>query len=331
MVSSIILLVILVALVFEFINGFHDTANAIATAVYTKALTPQKAIALAAAMNLTGALVSEKVAGTISKGLVDVTLEQYVILAALIGAILWNLFTWWMGIPSSSSHALIGSLIGAVMVYTSTTEHIIWGGVVSKVIIPLFTSPILGLFVGFLCMKLIYRIAGRWTPSKVKKVFSKLQVVSSAFVAFSHGNNDAQKTMGIITLALVTGGLLSKEDGVPLWVKLACAVVMAAGTSVGGWKVMKTMGSGVTKIEPASGFAAQTSSALVIEMMTFLGAPVSTTQVITTSIMGTGTARRLSAVRWGVAGNIITAWIVTLPISMVLGGITAFVLGGILN
>lgn len=331
MVSSIILLVILVALVFEFINGFHDTANAIATAVYTKALTPQKAIALAAAMNLTGALVSEKVAGTISKGLVDVSLEQYVILAALIGAILWNLFTWWMGIPSSSSHALIGSLIGAVMVYTSTTEHIIWGGVVSKVIIPLFTSPILGLFVGFLCMKLIYRIAARWTPHKVKKVFSKLQVVSSAFVAFSHGNNDAQKTMGIITLALVTGGILSKEDGVPLWVKLACAAVMAAGTSVGGWKVMKTMGSGVTKIEPASGFAAQTSSALVIELMTFLGAPVSTTQVITTSIMGTGTARRVSAVRWGVAGNIITAWIVTLPISMVLGGITAFVLGGILN
>jgi len=331
MVSSIILLVILVALVFEFINGFHDTANAIATAVYTKALTPQKAIALAAAMNLTGALVSEKVAGTISKGLVDVSLEQYVILAALIGAILWNLFTWWMGIPSSSSHALIGSLIGAVMVYTSTTEHIIWGGVVSKVIIPLFTSPILGLFVGFLCMKLIYRIAVRWTPHKVKKVFSKLQVVSSAFVAFSHGNNDAQKTMGIITLALVTGGILSKEDGVPLWVKLACAAVMAAGTSVGGWKVMKTMGSGVTKIEPASGFAAQTSSALVIELMTFLGAPVSTTQVITTSIMGTGTARRVSAVRWGVAGNIITAWIVTLPISMVLGGITAFVLGGILN
>ena len=308
MVSSIILLVILVALVFEFINGFHDTANAIATAVYTKALTPQRAIALAAAMNLTGALVSEKVAGTISKGLVDVPLEQYVILAALIG-----------------------SLIGAVMVYTSTTEHIIWGGVVSKVIIPLFTSPVLGLFVGFLCMKLIYRIAARWTPHKVKKVFSKLQVVSSAFVAFSHGNNDAQKTMGIITLALVTGGILSKEDGVPLWVKLACAVVMAAGTSVGGWKVMKTMGSGVTKIEPASGFAAQTSSALVIELMTFLGAPVSTTQVITTSIMGTGTARRVSAVRWGVAGNIITAWIVTLPISMVLGGITAFVLGGILN
>lgn len=327
MLSSIVILVVLFALVFEFINGFHDTANAIATAVYTKALTPRRAIALAAVMNLAGAMVSEKVAGTISKGLVDVALEQYVILAALIGAILWNLFTWWRGIPSSSSHALIGSLIGAVMVYTMTAEHIIWSGVVNKVIIPLFTSPFLGLFIGFICMKIIYKVFGRWTPHKVNRVFSKLQVISSAFVAFSHGNNDAQKTMGIITLALVTCGVLSKEDGVPLWVKIACAVVMAAGTSVGGWKVMKTMGSGVTKIEPASGFAAQTSSAIVIELMTFLGAPVSTTQVITTSIMGTGTARRVSAVRWGVAGNIITAWVVTLPAAMVLGGLSAFVLG----
>ena len=327
MLSSIIILVVLFALIFEFINGFHDTANAIATAVYTKALAPQKAIALAAAMNLAGALVSEKVAGTISKGLVDIELEQYVILSALIGAILWNLFTWWKGIPSSSSHALIGSLIGAVMAYTMTAEHIIWSGVVSKVIIPLFTSPILGLFIGFICMKGIYKAFANWTPHKVNRLFLKLQVLSSAFVAFSHGNNDAQKTMGIITLALVTGGLLSKDDGVPLWVKLACAVVMAAGTSVGGWKVMKTMGSGVTKIEPASGFAAQTSSALVIELMTFLGAPVSTTQVITTSIMGTGTARRVSAVKWGIAGNIFTAWIVTLPATMVLGAAAEFVLG----
>ena len=327
MLSSTIAFVILFALIFEFINGFHDTANAIATAVYTKALAPQKAIALAAVMNLSGALVSEKVAGTISKGLVDIELQQYVILAALIGAIIWNLFTWWMGIPSSSSHALIGSLIGAVIAYTSTTEHIIWGGVLFKVIIPLFTSPVLGLCIGFLCMKLIYKAFANWAPYKVNSLFLKLQVFSSAFVAFSHGNNDAQKTMGIITLALVTGGMLGADAGVPLWVKLACAVVMAAGTSVGGWKVMKTMGSGVTKIEPASGFAAQTSSALVIELMTFLGAPVSTTQVITTSIMGTGTARRVRAVKWGVAGNIFTAWIVTLPATMVLGGITEFIMG----
>ena len=326
MLSLILIFVILFALIFEFINGFHDTANAIATAVYTKALSPTKAIAMAALMNLFGAMASEKVAGTISKGLVDVELEQYVILSALIGAILWNLFTWWRGIPSSSSHALIGSLIGSVMVYTMTTEHIIWSGVVSKVIIPLFTSPLLGLIVGFACMKVIYKAFARWTPQKVNRIFLKLQVLSSAFVAFSHGNNDAQKTMGIITLALVTAGIHGSGDGVPLWVKLSCALVMAAGTSVGGWKVMKTMGSGVTRIEPASGFAAQTSSALVIESMTFLGAPISTTQVITTSIMGTGTARRLSAVRWGVAGNILTAWVLTLPVSMALGGITTFIL-----
>ncbi|MGN0705066.1 MAG: anion permease [Lentihominibacter sp.] len=327
MLNTILILVIAFALVFEFINGFHDTANAIATAVYTKALTPGRAIALAAFMNLVGAMASEKVAGTISKGLIDIQLEQYVILAALLGAIVWNLFTWWMGIPSSSSHALIGSLVGAVIVYTMSTEHILWGGVVSKVVIPLFTSPIMGLLIGFIGMKIIYKAFAKWSQSRVNKVFVKLQVISSAVVAFSHGNNDAQKTMGIITLALVTGGLVGADAGVPLWVKICCAMVMAAGTSVGGWKVMKTMGAGVTKINPASGFVAQTSSAIVIELMTFLGAPVSTTQVITTSIMGVGSARRKSAVKWGVAGNIFTAWIVTLPVTMVLGGIMEKIIG----
>lgn len=330
MLNTILVMVIAFALVFEFINGFHDTANAIATAVYTKALTPGRAIALAAFMNLIGAMASEKVAGTISKGLVDIQLEQYVILAALIGAIIWNLFTWWMGIPSSSSHALIGSLVGAVIVYTMSTEHIIWTGVLTKVIIPLFTSPLLGLLIGFLGMKVIYKAFAKWSQSHVNRVFIKLQVISSAVVAFSHGNNDAQKTMGIITLALVTGGLVGADAGVPLWVKISCAVVMAAGTSVGGWKVMKTMGAGVTKINPASGFVAQTSSAIVIELMTFLGAPVSTTQVITTSIMGVGSARRKSAVKWGVAGNIFTAWIVTLPVTMVLGGIMEKIIGYII-
>ena len=330
MLSTILIMVIAFALVFEFINGFHDTANAIATAVYTKALTPGRAIALAAFMNLIGAMASEKVAGTISKGLVDIQLEQYVILAALIGAIIWNLFTWWMGIPSSSSHALIGSLVGAVIVYTMSTEHIIWTGVLTKVIIPLFTSPLLGLLIGFLGMKVIYKAFAKWSQSHVNRVFIKLQVISSAVVAFSHGNNDAQKTMGIITLALVTGGLVGADAGVPLWVKISCAVVMAAGTSVGGWKVMKTMGAGVTKINPASGFVAQTSSAIVIELMTFLGAPVSTTQVITTSIMGVGSARRKSAVKWGVAGHIFTAWIVTLPVTMVLGGIMEKIIGYII-
>lgn len=320
MFSLVLVIVIVAALLFEFINGFHDTANAIATSVYTKALTAKQAILMAAVMNFIGALVSEKVAKTISSGLVDVSLEQYVILAALLGAIIWNLITWYLGIPSSSSHALIGSLIGATMVYTMGIEHIVWSGVLKKVIIPLFTSPIIGFLVGFGCMKLIYRLFVNWSQKRVNKLFIKLQTVSAALVAYSHGNNDAQKTMGIITLALVNGGVLAADAHVPLWVKIACACMMALGTSVGGWRIMKTMGNKVTKLVPVSGFAAQTSSALVIEAMSFLGAPVSTTQVITTSIMGVGSAKRFSAVKWGVTKGIVTAWFITLPITMLLGG-----------
>ena len=326
MPETIIILVIAFALLFEFINGFHDTANAIATSVYTKALSARAAILLAAAMNLIGALVSEKVAATIATGLVDVQPAQFVILGALVGAIIWNIFTWWKGIPSSSSHALIGSLVGAVIVYTMSFRHVIWSAVLLKVILPLFTSPLLGLLVGHYSMKLINRLLAKKPYAKVNGVFRKLQVFSSAFVAFSHGSNDAQKTMGIITLSLVTGGLLSPDAGVPMWTKLACAGMMALGTSLGGWKVMKTMGSGVTKLSPALGFAAQTSSAIIIELMTFLGAPVSTTQVITTSIMGVGSVRRRSAVKWGMAGNIFTAWVVTLPTTMVLGGAACWII-----
>lgn len=326
MLSGILICVIVFALAFEFINGFHDTANAIATSVYTRALTPKKAIALAAAMNLIGAMVSEKVAMTISTGLVSVMLEQYVILGTLIGAIIWNLFTWWKGIPSSSSHALIGSLIGATIVYTVGTEAVLWGGVMQKVILPLITSPFIGLFIGFGFMKLLFLLCANWPQARANKIFSKLQIFSAALVAYSHGNNDAQKTMGIITLALITGGMLESGAGVPFWVKLACACMMALGTSLGGWKIMKTMGGGVTKLQPASGFAAQTASALVIEGMSFLGAPISTTQVITTSVMGVGSAKRISAVKWGIAQNIIIAWIVTLPITMILGGASVWVI-----
>lgn len=327
MLSGILLVVIIFAFLFEFINGFHDTANAIATSVYTKALTARRAIILAAIMNFCGALVSERVALTISKGLVDVDLQQYVVLAALLGAITWNLFTWWKGIPSSSSHALIGSLIGATIVYTMGTEHIIWSGVLQKVILPLVTSPILGFLVGFWFMKSIFKLFAKWSYNKVNKTFLKLQILSSAFVAFSHGNNDAQKTMGIITLALISGGMLDASAGVPMWVKVTCAITMAVGTSVGGWKIMKTMGGSVTKLEPASGFAAQTASAVVIEAMTFFGAPVSTTQVITTSIMGAGSAKRVSSVKWIVARSIVFAWVITLPISIVLGGVFVYLLG----
>lgn len=326
MLSGILICVIIFALAFEFINGFHDTANAIATSVYTRALTPKKAIALAAVMNLVGATASEKVALTISSGLVDITLEQHVILGALIGAIIWNLITWWKGIPSSSSHALIGSLIGATMMFTMGVEHVLWSGVLKKVIIPLCTSPFIGLFVGFGFMKLLLNLCANCPKAKTDGVFRKLQVFSAALVAFSHGNNDAQKTMGIITMALIANEVVAPDAGVPMWVKVACAFMMALGTSLGGWKIMKTMGGGVTKLEPASGFVAQTASALVIESMTFLGAPISTTQVITTSVMGVGSAKRLSAVKWGVAQNILIAWVVTLPITMALGAASVFVI-----
>nr|WP_315019493.1 anion permease [uncultured Aminipila sp.] len=325
--SGILICVIVFSLIFEFINGFHDTANAIATSVYTRALTAKEAILLAAVMNFCGALVSEKVALTISKGLVNIELEQYVILSALIGAIIWNLITWWKGIPSSSSHALIGGLLGATIVYTSSLQHVVWSGVLEKVIIPLFTSPIIGFLFGFLFMKFIFIAFVNWSQGRVNKLFLKLQILSAALIAYSHGNNDAQKTMGIMTLALMTGGVLDSSSGIPLWVKIACATTMAAGTSIGGWKIMKTMGSGVTKLQPASGFAAQTGAALVIETMSAFGAPVSTTQVITTAIMGAGSVKRKSAVKWGIAESIVTAWIVTLPITMCLGGIAAFIIG----
>lgn len=327
MFTPILIAVIAAALIFEFINGFHDTANAIATSVYTRALTARQAILLAAVMNFIGALVSEKVAMTISKGLVGVPLEQYVILAALLGAIAWNLITWYFGIPSSSSHALIGGLLGAAIVYTVSAQSIIWSGVLQKVIIPLFTSPFIGFFVGFGIMKLLFRLLKRAKPNLVNKVFSRLQIFSAALVAYSHGNNDAQKTMGIITLALISGNVLAPDHGVPLWVKICCAIMIALGTSVGGWKIMKTMGNKVTKLQPVSGFAAQTSAAIVIEAASFIGAPVSTTHVITTSIMGCGSARRFSSVKWGVAKNIVIAWFVTLPITMIFGGAACLVLG----
>ncbi|MDR1781882.1 MAG: inorganic phosphate transporter [Bacilli bacterium] len=321
MFSVILIAVIIFALLFEFINGFHDTANAIATSVYTRALTPTKAIILSAIMNFVGALVSDKVAKTITSGLIGISLDQYVILAALLGAIVWNLITWWKGIPSSSSHALIGSLLGATIVYTMSVQHILWNGVLNKIIIPLITSPFIGLILGYIVMKLIFKLFAKWSHAKANKLFHRLQVLSAALVSYSHGNNDAQKTMGIITLALISGGILAKDADVPIWVKLICGIMMALGTSVGGWKIMKTMGQGVTKLEPSSGFAAQTSSAIVIEAMTHLGAPVSTTHIITTSVMGVGSAKRISGVKWSVAKNIVIAWVITIPITMFLGGI----------
>ncbi|HMM06032.1 MAG TPA: inorganic phosphate transporter [Clostridiales bacterium] len=326
MFSISLLIVIVTALVFEFINGFHDTANAIATSVYTRAISPGKAIMLAAVMNFIGALASEKVAMTISKGLILEEPAQYVILAALIGAIVWNLITWYIGMPNSSSHALIGSLVGAVIIENGGFGNILWSGLFQKVVIPLVTSPIVGFFVGFLVMKWLYILLRNKTPFWVNHTFSKLQVVSAAVVSYSHGNNDAQKTMGIITLALIGAGLLEGDAGVPLWVKIVCAIMIALGTSVGGWRIMRTMGSKVTRLAPSGGFVAQTAAAAVIESMTALGAPVSTTQVITSSIMGVGSSKRLSSVNWGVAQSIVAAWFITLPITMILGGTACFLL-----
>lgn len=326
MVSGLLVAVFVAAFSFEFINGFHDTANAIATTVYTRALPVRAAILMSATMNFVGALTSEKVALTISKGLVDIQLDLYVILAALVGAVVWDLFTWWRSIPSSSSHALIGSLIGATIVFTGGTEHVMWEGVLRKVVIPLFTSPLIGMALGFCIMRVVFEAFANWKPHNANALFHKAQIFSSAFMAYSHGNNDAQKTMGIITLALVGSGLADPAAGVPLWVKLFCATTMALGTSIGGQRIMRTVGDGVTRLEPVLGFVSETSSAIAIECMTALGAPVSTTQVITTSIMGAGSARRVSSVRWGVARKIVSAWFVTLPATMLLGGTCAFVL-----
>jgi PiT family inorganic phosphate transporter len=282
---------------------------------------------MSATMNFIGALTSEKVAMTIAAGLVDVKLELYVVLAALVGAVLWDLLTWWYSIPSSSSHALIGSLIGATIVFTGTTQHVMWDGVLNKVVIPLFTSPLIGLALGYFFMKLVFELFANWTPNKANGLFHRLQVISGAFMAYSHGNNDAQKTMGIITLALIASNVLPEGSGVPMWVKITCAATMALGTSIGGGRIMKTVGNGVTKLDSALGFAAQVSSAVAIETMTALGAPVSTTQVLTTSIMGAGSVRGAKKVKWGMAGSIFTAWVVTLPATMALGGLCAFIIG----
>ena len=327
-ISFSLVAVIVLALTFEFINGFHDTANAIATTVSTRVLTASRAIALTCVMNFFGALAGDKVAKTISKGLIHGEIAQYVIMAALLAAIIWNLITWYFGIPSSSSHALIGGLIGSSIVYSMSFQKVVWtdgftGGFVGKVLIPLFASPAVGFIVGLSLMTLLYKLFAYVSLQIVNNLFSKLQIVSAAFMAFSHGNNDAQKTMGIITLALVNAEVLTHDSGIPWEVKFVCAAAMAAGTSVGGWRIIKTMGSGLTKLQTISGFAAQTSAAVAIQAASAMGAPVSTTQVISTAIMGVGSAKRASAVKWMLAINIARAWVLTIPITALMGaGIT---------
>ncbi len=318
----ILILVVLMALSFDFINGFHDTANAIATSVSTRALSPRTAIILASVFNLVGALTYTGVAKTIGGKIADpFKLENglVIVLAALTAAILWNLITWWFGIPSSSSHALIGGVSGAV-VGASGFGAINMGGFVS-IVQALIISPVVAFAVGYVVMKLVSLIVANLPYHKTNQNFRALQVLSASWQSFSHGANDAQKTMGIITFALITGGFMSPVNGeitIPLWVKLSAATAMALGTSVGGWRIIKTMGGKIMKIKPISGFSADLTSSLVITSFTMLALPVSTTHVISSAIMGVGASQKFSAVKWGVAGRIVFTWIVTLPVTGIL-------------
>ncbi len=319
-------LVIILALTFDFINGFHDTANSIATSVSTRVLTPRQAIIMAAGLNFIGAMVSHNVAKTISGDLVHGFLPQYVICAALLAGIIWDLVTWYYGIPSSSSHALIGGLVGASIAYAFSVDKIVWSKVIEKVVIPLFTSPVIGFILGFSLMKLLYVLLSPLSHRFVNKWFSKLQILSAGFMAFEHGKNDAQKSMGIITLALISANILPKGSNVPTEVMIACAIAMALGTSVGGWKIIKTMGVNMIRLEPINGFAAETASALVINVASAAGSPVSTTHIISTAIMGVGASKRLSAVRWALAKNILWAWVLTIPVTMLIGGLVTLLI-----
>lgn len=325
-VMLITIAVVVLALAFDFINGFHDTANAIASSVTTRVLTPGEAIIMAAFLNFLGAFVSTKVAETIGNGIIrPAGISQEVVLAALLAAIIWNLVTWYFGIPSSSSHALIGGLIGAAMAFKGTASVVSWATFFSKVVLWLFLSPVIGFVTGYILMTIINWIFRKTRPAKVTKIFSKAQIASAAFIAFNHGSNDAQKSMGIITMALLSGGFISYFH-VPLWVKIGCATAMAIGTSVGGWKIIKTLGTGMGKLTPVSGFAADMGAASVIFTATMFHAPVSTTHIISGSIMGVGASKRFSAVRWGVAKNIVWTWVITIPISCMLGSLVIFVL-----
>jgi len=314
----IIILIVLLALGFDFINGFHDTANAIATAVSTKALTLKKAIIMAAIMNFLGAIVSTGVAQTIAKDIVDlnhISNGSIVIIAALISSIIWNLITWYFGIPSSSSHALIGSLIGAALADAGASAIKFKG--FEKVVISLISSPIIALVVGFLMFSLIKIIFKKANLGIANHGFRRFQIFTAALQAFSHGTNDAQKSMGIITMALVTYGYHT-DSSIPHWVQFACALAMALGTSVGGWRIIKTVGTQIMKLKPVNAVAADLSSALIIQVATRFGLPVSTTHVISSSIMGVGAASRIKGVKWNTAQKMLFAWFTTIPITTIL-------------
>jgi PiT family inorganic phosphate transporter len=321
--SDIVLwIVVATALAFDFTNGFHDTANAVATSISTRALSPRLAVSMAAILNFAGAFLSLAVAATIAKGIVQADLvTPAIVFAGLIGAIAWNLLTWYYGLPSSSSHALIGGVVGSAFV-AAGPEAVLGEGLVTKVIVPALVAPVLAFAVGGLGILIIYRIVGRQRPGPVVRGFRLGQILSGGLLALSHGTNDAQKTMGIIFLALVSNGTLSENADVPTWVVISSATAISLGTYVGGWRIIRTMGSRIIKMDPAQGFGAPGVGATVILAASHAGFPLSTTQVISGAIMGTGAAKRVSAVRWGVAGNIVVAWVLTLPASAFVGGLT---------
>ena len=312
--TILLFVVVIVALGFDFTNGFHDTANAVATSVSTKAMSPRMAVLVAAIANIAGAFVTTAVAKTVGKGIIDTGLaNEKTILAALLGAIAWNLFTWWFGLPSSSSHALIGGLIGAALVQ-SGSKGVAWHGVVHKVAIPALASPLIAGVGAFAILLAIFWVFQKLTPSVAGRTFRTGQIFSGTWVAFNHGANDAQKTMGVIALALYTHHSIDTFY-IPTWVKIAAGVAMGAGTYIGGWRIMRTLGQRVFSMDAPSGFAAQTSAGLVIWFATHLGYPLSTTHVVSGAVMGAGATKRLSAVRWGVAGNIAVAWVLTIPMA----------------
>ncbi|HEU0165606.1 MAG TPA: inorganic phosphate transporter [Thermomicrobiales bacterium] len=315
----LLILIVLLGLTFDFINGFHDTANAIATVVATRVLTPGQAVLMSVVLNIVGAMTGQAVAATVGKGIIETSfVTQELVIAALIAAITWNLITWWFGIPSSSSHALIFSLVGAGIAAAGT--HVIQGSGVTKTLQGMIYSPLLGFAIAFLVLIGLLWIVARRRPRTVNRVFGRLQIFSAAFMAYSHGSNDAQKTMGVITLALASyHGWSGSEWNVPLWVTLSAAGAMGLGTATGGWRIVKTMGLKVVELRPIDGFAAETSAAAIIEVASRLGIPVSTTHVISSAIMGVGATRRASAVRWGIAGRILVAWVVTIPVCIAIG------------
>jgi PiT family inorganic phosphate transporter len=322
---GIVIGLVVVALAFDFMNGFHDAANSIATVVSTRVLKPYQAVLLAAAFNFIAIFIFHlSVAATVGKGIIDQgVVDHFLILGALTGAITWNVITWWYGIPSSSSHALIGGLVGAAVAKAGTWSLIPAG--ILKTVAFIFISPIVGMVFGAALMVAVSWLFVRSTPSKVDRWFRRLQLVSASLYSLGHGGNDAQKTIGIIWMLLIAAGMLGPKDAVPAWVVISCYVMIGLGTAFGGWRIVKTMGQRITKLRPVGGFCAETGGAAMLFMATALGIPVSTTHTITGAIVGVGAAHNVSAVRWGIAGNIVWAWVLTIPCSAFIAGLAWWV------